>query len=562
MTTTPTAVPDVDAVFEERAENLTNEQFVEWTYVSSFEETVLRHLSSSAPKLLVGPRGCGKSTLLRLAHDRILKAGRDVPILVNYGKSMFLEPAFTARADADAFFQDWLVARIIVAAGESFRDAGVPDELTKLGAKCQEFIDSAESDPKASRLNLPGPSLVSQLLSGWAKEVGKSRVVLLLDDAAHAFVPEQQRIFFEFLRNLRSSTVTFKAAIYPGVTDFSPNFNIGHDAKAVVAWVGTDTPDYLQFMRQLLDRRLPHRGGVAFSDDLADLFAVASFGIPRTFMSMVESYVEQNPKPARVTQTATQIINIHADQTEKLYAQLATKLPTYQRYVEAGDVVRHAMLAQLKEFNRGRSTKSGPQEQAVEVAIRQPLDAKLVTILSLLEYAGLVRQTSETVSLGEDGTYAKAAVHSGLLLARSAVSVGQHPTIRERATAAMRQSRQSSFKRVNPEVLLDPLTAESCRLQVGSCQNCGAPRQVEGARFCSNCGSELLDESRYSALVRADIEELALTPKKLTALRAQGFHTVDDILRDRGMLELQKANRIGDHWSRRILSLAEEYVSV
>lgn len=553
---------DADAVFEERAELLTNEQFVEWTFVSSFEEKVLRQLTSSAPKLLVGPRGCGKSTLLRLAHDRIQAQGRDLPILVNYGKSMFLEPAFTVRTDADGFFQDWLVARIAVAAGEALDSAHLPNGLKALEKECREFITRAETDPKADRLKLPGPTLLAGLLGRWATDAGRGRVVLLLDDAAHAFVPEQQRIFFEFLRNLRSPSVTFKAAVYPGVTNFSPNFNVGHDAKAVVAWVGTDTPEYLTFMRQLLDKRLPNRGGVAISDDLADLFAVASFGIPRTFMSMVESYIEQNPRPARVTQAATAIINVHADQTEKLYDQLATKLPTYSRYVAAGDTVRRNMLTQLEQLNRSRAVKDTGHEQVVEVAVKQPLDAKLVTILSLLEYAGLVRQTNETVSLGDAGTFTKVAVHSGLLLAHNAVSFRQNPTIKERARAAMRRSRQSSFKRVAASVLLDPETAENCRLQVGACPRCGTPRQVEGARFCSTCGLELVDESRYASLVKADIDVLALTSKKIAALRDQGFNTVDDILRDRGMSEIQKASRIGGHWSRRIYSLAEEYVSV
>lgn len=553
---------DTAAAFEERAENLTDEQFVNWTYVSSFEEGVLRQLTSSAPKLLVGPRGCGKSTLLRLAHDRIRDVKRDLPVLVNYGKSMFLEPAFTLRTDADAFFQDWLVARIAVGAAEALDQDKCPAALRDLSQSCKEFIASAESDPRTERLRLPGPTLLSSLLSQWASDAEKGRVILLLDDAAHAFVPEQQKIFFEFLRSLRSPTVTYKAAVYPGVTNFSPNFNVGHDAKAVVAWVSTDTPEYLTFMRGLLDKRLPNRGGVAISDDLVDLFAVASFGVPRTFISMVENYIDQRPNPARVAQTATTIINVHADQTVKLYDQLATKLPTYSRYVEAGDTVRRNMIAQLQQLNRGRTATDTAREQAVEVAVKQPLDAKLVTIFSLLEYAGLVRQTNETVSLGESGTFTKVAVHSGLLLAHNAVSFRQNPTIHERARAAMRQSRQSSFKRVSASSLLDRETAAGCQLQVGACPRCGTARRIEGARFCSNCGHELVDESRYAALVRTSIDALGLTDKKKESLRAQGFHTVEDVLRDRGRVELQKANRIAERWSQRIYSLAEEFVSV
>jgi hypothetical protein len=52
-----------------------------------------------------------------------------------------------------------------------------------------------------------------------------------MDDAAHAFSQKQQGEFFEVFRELRSRRVACKAAVYPGVTSYSPNMQVGHEAE-------------------------------------------------------------------------------------------------------------------------------------------------------------------------------------------------------------------------------------------------------------------------------------------------------------------------------------------
>ncbi|GAB2751066.1 hypothetical protein GCM10027039_05840 [Terrabacter koreensis] len=555
------ALPDLtadDPHFEERAENLSAEQFAAWTNVTSFEEKVLSQLTSMSPRLLVGPRGCGKSTLMLLAAERLQQRNRAIPVYVNYGKSMFIEPAFTMRPDANEFFQEWLVARILAASSKAAGFSGIP-ELSELGMDCEVFVERAERDPRLELLGLPGPAALARLLEEWAREKGRAGVVLLLDDAAQAFVPEQQRIFFDFLQSLRTPGVTYKAAIYPGVTEYSPTYNLGHDAKKVDAWVPSG-PDYLAFMHGLLNKRLGSALPSGLTDDCLDLFAVASFGIPRGFLAMVERFMYDNPEPGRTTSAAVTIVNEHAGQVEHSFNQLARKVPAYSNYIEAGLEVEKNVCSELRDLNHSRIGTS-VSEQAVEVAVRKPISPKLNQVLALLEYSGIVRRTGETVSYGES-VYERVAIHSAVLMARRALWHGKNPSLRARATAGLRQTRQHSSKRVTDAKLLPPEVAERCVLKMGKCENCGQLRPTIEARFCFNCGAELKDQSRYAQLVKASVDELLMTKNKLVEIKKVGFSTVEDVLNDHGGERLRKAKGVGAVWSRRITSLAVEYVNV
>ncbi|WP_371401116.1 hypothetical protein OHA10_24500 [Kribbella sp. NBC_00662] len=548
------------AIFEERAENLSIDQFSAWTEVSPFERSVLRQLTAQGPRLLSGPRGCGKTTLLKLAEGRIDSDSHDIAVYVNYGKYLFLEPAYKQRADADGFFQDWLVARIIAAISEKISDN---QELNLLAIECQAFVDAAESNPSTDRLDLPGPAQLSRMLEAWAGESGHRRVILLLDDAAHAFVPDQQRVFFEFLRNIRNPNVTYKAAIYPGVTEFSPNFHVGHDAKIIHAWIPVEGEQYLRFMRSLFAKRFPENMRRGIPSDVVDLFAGAAFGVPRTFLAMLEEYLNNKPtNSGRIARLANTIISEQAQQLRKLYLTLADKLPSYSMYVSTGTRVEQRIVDELRTLNANRFDKQETASQALDVAIRQPIDQRLLTIMSLLEYAGIVRQTNESVSVGSSGTFTKFSLHGAILIEGTALRFGKNPTLAQRASSLIRFTRAGTYKRVMSEALLTNSEAKVCRLMVGSCQNCGSPRLIQEARFCHVCGSELLDESRFAALLRTPVDQLPLTPRKIESLKKQRLLRVEDILRDRGQQELRKADRVGQVWARRIYSIAEEFVSV
>ena len=94
-----------------------------------------------------------------------------------------------------------------------------------MAADGKRFVNELQTSVGKTPKFAPKPIAPTELLAlieTWTEAMGRSRAVLLMDDAAHAFMQQQQREFFEVFRALRSRTVACKAAIYPGVTSYSP----------------------------------------------------------------------------------------------------------------------------------------------------------------------------------------------------------------------------------------------------------------------------------------------------------------------------------------------------
>src|SRR3978361_467175 len=97
------------------------------------------------------------------------------------------------------------------------------------------IADSYETSWKHPAKNVDHSSLptvdeLKEALEDIASELKIERFTLLIDEAAHIFVPEQQRQFFTLFRDLRSHCITCNAAVYPGVTSFGETFQPAHDA--------------------------------------------------------------------------------------------------------------------------------------------------------------------------------------------------------------------------------------------------------------------------------------------------------------------------------------------
>lgn len=117
-------------------------------------------------------------------------------------------------------------------------------------------------------------------------ELNINRFVFMIDEAAHIFVPEQQRQFFTLFRDLRSHCLTCNAAVYPGVTSFGETFQPTHDARMV--YVNRDVLDkqYVERMREIVEKQADSstqkviiRRGKNFA-----ILAYASSGNPRVLL--------------------------------------------------------------------------------------------------------------------------------------------------------------------------------------------------------------------------------------------------------------------------------------
>jgi hypothetical protein len=558
-------------IFTLRAEDLSEEELAKWTGKVANDEAILAQLKGAGAKVLVGPRGSGKSNYLRRAYFDLRRQQRTLVAYINFSSHMALEPLMLGNPRALEYFRQWLVYKIIVGVRDGEGDRpGLPHDLVELADSGRTFINVLQTRVGIEPEETPpevAPSELLVCLERWTAELGRRRCVLLMDDAAHAFMPQQQREFFELFRALRSRTVACKAAVYPGVTSYSPFFNIGHEAEEIEIWIEPDSPSFLDSMLAIFRARFDDRIREAVRQELFELAAYASFGLPRNFITILEDVLDLGDDEDGIVELKTptfasmrEAIAKNAEQVRQLFQEVAQKLPRYRNFVEVGNEVEGRVLSVIRAVNNQRS-KDGAPSRAVGVAIGLPIPAELDRVISLLEYSGVVRRTGVS-SRGGRGHYEKVQLHSSLLISENALGLGRNPsTISIRR--GLKRRGADDFVRRKSTAIFDSHMEQQCKLNLTPCFKCQTPRISDDAQFCFKCGAPLTEQSVYMDLLQAPIERLRLSPRKLKRIAEHSsLRTVQDVLLDDRNTQLLRIPYIGPVWAARIRTRADEFVSL
>ena len=210
------------------AEDCDPQEFNRLHRFSPNDNRVIQKLIAHGPVLLQGGRGSGKSALMIAATQQLapLSVGsaafgvyislRHLPLLRTFGR------------DYEEIFCSLVSRRI----QETLRDTNIPFDQSSDVASLQYSVAS-----------------LSQTL--------QRRIVLLFDDAAHIGREASLSDFFDIFRTLSSSTVSCKAAIYPGVTNFGTRFNVYNDATVVEVIRDEDQPGFEQLFADVMQARFP-----------------------------------------------------------------------------------------------------------------------------------------------------------------------------------------------------------------------------------------------------------------------------------------------------------------
>lgn len=561
--TNDTQNPLYSGIFEERAEYLTREELYDWTATTKQDSHLLEKLKGPGAKLLTGPRGSGKSTVLLRAYYDLSRNNNTLGIYVNYSKSLALEPLFHRTANAAQLFRQWVLSKIIEGVYQSFCEinAPCPDDLLEQYQQSYQLIQALEAGDQPDSISNPlTPSGLLDSINRWNQKAGRNRTVLLFDDAAHAFSLEQQRDFFEIFRELRSRNVSAKAAIYPGITSFSPNLHVGHEAELLEIWYRPDEPGYLEFMRKIFRLRMPQSVKEAFgdNDDLIDVLALAANGLPGGFLNMLSDSlrIDESGTRAPTRQLVLEAVSDYADTTRAIFESLASKLPRFRHYIEVGKELENSIIGVLRNFNSGRAEG----EKATVVAIAEPIPPELDKILKFFQYAGLLRP-HQSVSRGKKGVFQRFSLNYAVIIEENALALGRNFSLKALAQALSTKDAHA-FVRTRATTLLGEDFTDRCVLDLPPCPQCNSPRMKEEQKFCMNCGSELSDVSVYQELLNAPIEDLPLTDNKIQSIKSYtGIRKVQDLLTDDDQ-EIRKAPYVGQIWAKRIKTYAEEFVSV
>lgn len=554
-----------EKVFTEQAEYIDNANLENWHIEHPNEKLIMKKLCQGGAKLLTGPRGCGKTTLLLKAYNEMRHRKDVFSVYVNFKTSLKIEPLYRKNTNGSYWFNQWLFLKIYKGILKSLRDYEIADSIDLV-------FNEKDIDSYINKIELgivDEISTVNELLSIsiLEDEIKKilcvsemSSCVLLLDDAAHAFSKEQQYDFFEFFRNIKSREISPKAAIYPGVTNFSASFHVGHDAEEINVWIKVTDDDYIEFMIKLLQKRFPAEIFLQLTKDkdLLNLICYSSFGIPRALLNIVHNLwkekksVEIDCSRNSILKSIRQVNGLFMN----IYKSLEEQLPIYKEFVKKGDGIYETLLESLKQYNKEKDFFN----QAVEVGIKKPIPVELDKVFNFLQYAGLLMYARE-LSRGENGRYAIYIINYGFLIEKNVFGGRTNIKNVELATA-LKTRNMHEYKRFTVESLLgEGDIRDIFPFSLPPCPKCHTPRISADTKFCSECGEKLVTPSLFEGLVNNDISILPLTPSRVETIKQSSkIRTIRDILMDTDHRELRSVPGVGPYWTDKISSYAEEYI--
>jgi len=559
-----------EETFIEQAEYISDTAFKKWTIPHQNEVVIIKKLTQGGAKLITGPRGCGKTTLMLNAYNKLIGSSKaaSLPIYVNFKSSLKLEPLYRNTTNAAYWFNQWLLLKVLHGLHISLEYKKTHVLITAPSKiETKKNIDLLEMgrvdllDNESDRLSI---SKLENIITNALEETNKQRCVILLDDAAHAFSPEQQHDFFEFFRRIKTKTISPKAAIYPGVTTYSSSFHAGHDAEEINVWKTPNSPGYMDFMKSLLEARLGENlyGQLAANPVLLELLCNSAYGIPRALLNMVNSLcnedsINESGKMKLDNKKALVEIKNNFDRTYRMYDSLKLKLPMYKKFIDSGADFFEKCLTLNKEFNKGADSN----KQSSMIAIKRPISSELSKVIGFFQYAGLLSPNGIS-NRGGKGVYEIYEMHFAAIIDRN-VFFSRRAIHIENYVQAFRNRPNHHYPRHTEQSILDSDNpSELFTLALPPCEICKSPRMSDAAKFCSACGSRLKDVSIFENIVGQDIKNLPITHNRASTIKINSkIKTIKDILMDHENRELRSVAQIGPIWARRIRNYAQEFIA-
>lgn len=551
--------------FEERADFLSEEDINNWTVETSYFNKIQDKLIKPGAKLLVGPRGTGKTHIMKYTYQRCENNNNfPLAIYVSFGKYYHLEPFITKTAHAYKIFHCWVLSKIIyevlkINKSKLNASADVPFEIEEL----QEFISQAEKGIYES--NSISEKLIREisidktidLLIKVAGLLKRNRIILLLDDAALTLTPEYLIEFFDIFRSLKTKRISPKASVYPGTTEYGPRFHVGHDAEKVDAWnVSTDTSVAMKFMEQVYIKRFSS-SGIKISDDIRNIFKIASFGITRTFINLIREYTDSEIKQTQ--QKFNKVIETYCEFINQEYLSLVEKLPQYKSIIETGFSLFNNMISIIKDDN-----KTLTLQKQLYIGLEKEGDKRRSRMLKFLIEAGLIFPVGEVKHGSEyNRTYERYIPHIMFLIAERTFSKDRGFNTKEILKALSKPDKKHPLRR-KIETMLTEKQIAGIKLDLPPCTKCQALRISESQKFCHQCGSELILESRFEKCMKIKVSDLPILTiwKKDRIQQETDIETIGDILSSESpATELRKARGIGQKRASDIHDDITKYVS-
>lgn len=379
-----------------RTEDLQLDEVLGYFVESTGDRAIVERLKSRSAILLRGSRGVGKSFLLRVAEaelKRDFNTSKVLPVYVTFARAGLIR-------QTDEGFLPWMVSRISIALKRALTTYGLtlPSEsaladLMKADARLksptpvdelvqseyEEFWKNGES--VASAHLIPDSDVLRDAIEDLCEALDITRIALLVDEAAHVFIPEQQRQFFTLMRDLRSSRIAVKAAVYPGATSYGESFQPTHDATVIDVERSLTDSSYASSMREIVFKqdttlkRSIEKNGEAF-----DVLAFAATGNPRILLKTLSAST-----PINRGKVEEAIRNYYREDIWAEHSNLAERYPGHRELIDWGrNFLERDVLPVLHARNQGVS------ESSSAIWVHRDAPQTVREALRLLCYSGIL----------------------------------------------------------------------------------------------------------------------------------------------------------------------------
>ena len=573
---------DIDLLHAARCEDLQYSQIKELSVEGDFERKTIDTLKGSGAHLLQGARGMGKSMLLRLAEielDAGFSSGRQLGVYVNFKTSTLLEGVRAGERDA---FQIWVNVKILQALHEKLAflnligKSGDRDPyyrvfqiesvegtktvledkihlLQKLALKGSNREDTIKDLGQEFLDRIIDTNFLRTVINSVVDQFKITKLIILFDEAAHTFIPSQQEIFFEIFKLLHGERISVKAAVYPTVTNYGRNFEVGQDA--IILAMDRFEPgeagrsENRKLFRALLDKRLPARGSTrkhVFSrGEILNLCIDLSTGNPRAFLHLLNRALDQGFSERAVTLAAQEYVD---QELLPYHLNLSKRLPKFAHHVRVGlDLLRAYIIPEIRTKNH-RQTKSG--YQSAFFTVQRDMSPNLKLALDILCYSGVLLNKG-TVKIAERQTGLRYMINLALLATEKAFSSAKLGE----AMGSISLTDYREFSASDPQIATFLRTLQEASDQCTVCLN---PLPAN-AKFCSECGTQVEAKSIISTLLDEPVGHLSISYRLVTRISPQ-FPRVGDVVQARRE-ELMRIDYIKEVRSRMIKNAADEFIS-
>jgi hypothetical protein len=555
--------------FEERADYIVEEDIQRWNVDIPYFKKIQTKLIEKGAKVLIGPRGTGKTHQMKIAYQSCLSDTiKPFAVYVSFSKYYYLEPLLSKNPAALTVFHTWVLCKILLRCCVSLEKNQGERPVSFCNnieiSQVEKFISQAEKNIQetwhSEIINNITIQYVLDIITEYSHKCGRKRAVLFLDDAALTLTKEYMIEFFDIFRSLKTITVSPKASVYPGTTEYGPRFHLKEDAEAVNIWFEPDGLEYSDFISQLCERRFAnHTIDIA----IKELLKYASFGNPRAFITLFRSYEEKSSDKIQVI--FNDIINTHSKLLKDEYLSIKQKLNQYSTIIDTGWLFFEELINELTKINKQYIDNNKTEKQVI-IGLAENTDNSIERMIKFLIEAGLLYKLSN-VKHGDNREYIRYMPHLIFLFQKKAFSKSRGFNATEILEYLNRKNVKHPIRKDNIYNILDNDLLKNLKLDLPSCSNCGANRLSENQKYCHSCGNELISKSTFEKCLQLTIDELPFTEwQKVKIKKETTLKTVKDFLArtDIGD-ELQKPHGFGPKKAENIVNkvnkLIEEFLA-